>query len=129
MTEYRANLNEVRLSKLALIDILKENHKKHVAVYEEAVDGYWDETAKILHEALDKINKRHLPSDKEVNLYFPFPKNYSSDYQSAIEMLELSIDSTITLTAAEFQQYVKDNWTWSKTFSVTNSMYLKKNAY
>lgn len=40
-------------------------------------------------------------------------------------MLEMSVDSDITLDASEFDQYVCDNWSWSAATKAINASYIR----
>lgn len=41
------------------------------------------------------------------------PVDHTSDYERVIMMLEMSVDDTVVLNAGEFDQYVRDVWSWS----------------
>jgi hypothetical protein len=51
------------------------------------------------------------------------PVDHTADYDRILAMLEMSVDDTIMLDAQEFNQYVLDNWEWSRLASYTNQSY------
>lgn len=43
-------------------------------------------------------------------------KNKISDTQEAIDMLEYSVNETITLDSTSFKAYIKNEWDWTDSF-------------
>jgi len=57
------------------------------------------------------------------------PKDYTGEYDRAIKMLEMSVDETIEITSAEFQNFVQDIWNWSRDWALSNSGYVKSGKF
>ena len=55
------------------------------------------------------------------------PTDHTSDYERVIMMLEMSVDDTIVLNAGEFDQYVRDVWSWSRYDATTLGEYAVSN--
>jgi len=112
-------METISINKEQLVQILKENKEKHVASYLEAIENYKDAVKvyfpKFCQDALD--NPEKLPR------YDPplIPLSYEKDYNNAIEMLSYEVNDSVTLSAKEFRQLVKNQWSWSQDFESTFS--------
>ena len=51
------------------------------------------------------------------------PVDHTADYDRVMAMLEMSVDDTVILSAQEFNQFVLDDWEWSRLASYTNQCY------
>jgi len=49
--------------------------------------------------------------------------DYTSSYDTAIQMLEWSKDDTIEMASSEFRKLVEDEWDWTDAFLLSNSAY------
>ena len=100
--------------------ILQENRENHGAIVAEARKGYVDKAKKALNAKLDK-----LASGKIVGLTFHLqpPKDYTDAYDTVINMLEMTTDTSVTLGPDEFRCLVQDEWDWSDSFLLSNSGY------
>jgi len=125
-----------------LLDKIKENKDKHVAAYEEAWKGYLIEVA----EQLEKIAKDaranlktlngkewEVGDDKlhhEVKTHFAvnaqWPQSHADEYDRVIDMLDFTDIDEVVLTQQEFNQYVRDEWQWSRVFNETAGAYSAK---
>lgn len=114
-------MEKIKAKKAEVLKALKTNRAKHIAEYKEALKGYRVKCAKLLEKELTKIE-----AGKKFNMYFSVnePQSYEKDYNLAIEMLEMDINDTVELTRNEFSNYIKDDWNWKNSFSVTNSGYV-----
>lgn len=138
----------VQVKREQLIAQLTSNREKHLADYKIALAGY-KEAAKIKlikgHEdaraSLDKNLKRGLedldafdsrdPRKQSdylalvigVNVEMKVPRNYTSQYDAAIDMANWDVRETLELTHAEFQYFVRDVWDWTNDFYTTNATY------
>ena len=116
-------MQNIKVDKTKLIDILKNNLKTHTDEYNEALDGYHAEVTKCLTEALNKAIDgveyvTHIRLDK--------PLTNTESYETVIGMLELDTSEIIELNEHEYRQYVQDNWDWSRNAKLVNSTYLGK---
>ena len=110
----------VKVDKGELLFILKENRVAHKATVTEAFISY----RKLAIEELDKMIAE-AKAGKKIRraLELIEPMDMTDAYDTAIMMLEMSVDTTVELDTHEFQQYVQDKWQWSNQFSVSNMMY------
>ncbi len=50
-----------------------------------------------------------------------YPTEYLEDYDRAINKLEFSVADKVSLSAQDFDAYVRNNWSWRKSFIASNS--------
>lgn len=115
-------MNAIKVKKAELISKLRENRANHSAQFEKAATGYRAKVIETLESRLKDARAGKLP-----NLMFalPLPVDQTKAYDRAIGMLELSVDEIIELEEHDYQQYVLDEWNWSASTTMTNSMYLQ----
>lgn len=116
-------MNEVKLNKADLLQVLKENLAKHTA---EVAELRIDRTGKVLdhmetesNRALNDANYQPVTKD------FPMIESHEGEYKKVIRMVEMSVDDEITLDSRSFDQYVMDNWAWKSALDFTKSLYGK----
>jgi len=116
-------MDNVRIPKTKLLSILRNNRKKHRAIFEEALEGYRRAVTAELEQALAdaRAKKRFLRVSS-----FVAPTDQTSEYDRAIRMLELSSDRSIRLSEEDFAHYVMDKWEWSLAFENNVATYLRK---
>jgi len=120
-------------SKATVVETLKKNREEHETIYNEAVEGYRKafveavrETEGILADKLGELDKTKLPSPslkKHPLQSLKVPKNQLKEYDTVLEMLELTSDDTIVLDQDQYNCYMKDNWYWMNEFLLNNSAY------
>lgn len=116
----------IKVDRLHLLETLKKNREAHAEEYALAEKGFWLEFETRLSKALKQIRKTGSLEQKSFGgfgLEPSQPQNHSKDYDTIIKMLEFSIDSSIDLDNARFQQYVMDNWQWSSNVKSINSYF------
>lgn len=113
-------MNTVKVDKGELLKRITENRDKHRAIFEDALIGY----RKCVIEELDK-RLADARSGRKIDLYIGLiePQDHTKDYNSAIDMLEMSVDSEITLTSVDFRRYVRDEWEWKEQFIGSTAVY------
>lgn len=111
---------QTRINTKKLIEILKANRDGHVANYETAKKLYRQKYGQALQDRLDGKVK----FDSRIDL--ARPQNYQEDYDRAIEMLEMSEDESILLDTNQFQQYVKDEWNWTRNYRESTMWYMEE---
>jgi hypothetical protein len=99
-------LGEVKLKKSELINKLKENRSVHTQTYSDAMDGYFVSAKKELEKKIKSLDAKKVVSSFSVSV----PKDHTKEYDKIIEMLEMSTDEYIELSAREFDMYVRDEW-------------------
>ena len=118
-------MEAVIVDKGDLLVALKENRKKHREVFEKALIGYREEAIRLLDKAL-----KDAKAGRKVNTWIQLqePVDQTKDYDRAIKMIEMSVDTKIEISEHDFQCYALDDWVWKKQFTATNAMYLAKKA-
>jgi hypothetical protein len=110
-------MNTVKVKREDLLTKVRANREAHRELFLKAQEGY----RKLVIEELDRMladAKAGRKVSRSINLAEPV--DHTFDYDRVIMMLEMSVDDTVTLDALEFNQYVMDNWEWSKLANYTN---------
>ena len=116
----RIGMSTVTVKKDQLLEVLKSNREGHRGVFLAAQRGYRDAMIKELDTMLlDAREGRAIR--RQISL--PEPQDYTAAYDRVIRMLEMSVDDTITLTEADFAQYVMDDWDWTLPFRASTALY------
>ena len=114
-------MDSVRIDRLKLLTVLQENRTKHKLTVNVAFKEY----RKLVIVELDKMIDE-AKSGKTIRRAIDLiePMDQTAEYDTAILMLEMSVDQNIELDQHEFQQYVEDKWHWSNQFDFSNSTYM-----
>lgn len=114
-------MREVRIEKGKLREKVQANRDAHRDVFERAVEGYRTAAAVFFAEQLDRLRE-----GRQFMLRFaePVPEDHTADYDAILEMLDMGEEQHITLTAAEFRQYVRDDWGWKQEWTQTTQNYV-----
>jgi hypothetical protein len=113
-------MHSVTVKKDDLVAKVKANRKAHRDLFLKAQEGY----RKVIVAELDRMlsdAKAGRRISRSINLAEPV--DHTADYDRVLAMLEMSVDDTITLNSQEFNQYVRDNWEWSRLANITNTAY------
>jgi len=113
-------MNTVTVKREELLTKVRTNRDAHRTLFLKAQEGY----RKLVIEELDWMladAKAGRSISRSINLAEPV--DHTADYDRILAMLEMSVDDTIMLDAQEFNQYVLDNWEWSRLASYTNQSY------
>lgn len=116
-------MRTIRVNKGELVNALVEGRKKHKAEYLQACEGYRDTMRSFLKEQVG-----HLSEGATIPIIITDmpPKDHTEDYDVALKMLEMSVDSVVELTHEEFRHMVLDDWDWRRHWSALNMKYLTK---
>lgn len=113
-------MDSVRMNKSNLLEIVRVNRAKHLLEYEEAVKDYLLAVATVAKHNLDEVTANRITNMKHLPVT---PNTFETDYNRAIRMLELSVDTAVEIDEQVFKQLVLDEWSWKHSFSVSNSSY------
>lgn len=110
-----------------LLDTLRTNRAKHLKAYEAAKVGYRKLLKQELYDkiaVLDGKKFRARPANQHLgHIINRRPENYLAEYDEVIGMLEWTQDATIRLDSTQYQQYIKNEWNWSNSFTTANVAY------
>ena len=114
---------ELQFPTTDVLDKLKTNRKRHAEAYAEAVEGHREAVKKKYKEAIEKYQEElaKLVDGGEVKYFMVeaapgVSPQHLDEYDTAIEMLEMTSEDTLTLTQTQFHCYVRDKWTWTNNF-------------
>ena len=116
-------MNSVKMNRLELLKIVKENATKHVADYDEAVEDYKVAVAKLAKANLKLANTADLAEFRKIKNLPQAPANYADNYSRSIRMLELSVEEIIEVEEHIFNQLVLDEWGWKQQFVAQSALY------
>ena len=61
------------------------------------------------------------------DVQYDCPRSYESEYTDIIAMMEMSVDATVNLDMQSFKSYVLNEWSWSRGFAATTTLYKSYN--
>ena len=127
-------LNTVRVSKTFLLDTLRENRDKHEKAWNEIMDArqkklieeyeaLYDKVKEQIDERLAQVkaDRDCIPTAIQTHVEAPLPENHTKDYDQVITLIDASLDEEFELNSGEFNQYVNDDWSWKRAFTITAS--------
>ena len=143
------NKETVTVKREELIAKLKESREAHRKEYQEALDGYIVETAERVEQTLVALSK--LPGGTIAiaaqSIDFPnstdeadprkfsasniwndlhAPQSHVNEYDTVIEMLEMSVEDKVSISFSQFRKWVKNEWSWRSKFAATTAAYAGK---
>jgi len=118
-------MKSVVVNKAEALAILRKNRAEHHDIFLEAVEGYKKEAVRLLEDHIKAIKEGKV---RIVQVFLPQPVDYTKDYDRAIKMLEMSVNTNVELDDKSFQQYIMDDWSWKDQFIAANSTYSGKAA-
>lgn len=126
---FQRGQQSVNVKRSELLEVLKKNREQHKLDYKEAVEGYRGAKIKALEDALEKVKTEEKPEKISLNVSLNRPVNYINEYNQVIDMLEMSVDEFIKLDTDSFQAYIKDNWSWKRSFMSSNATYMASGKF
>lgn len=120
-------MNDVRMPRQKVLDIMRKNRDQHVEMYNTAFSKWKQDYAQQIQDEADRINGMTLDDwDGKDTFYMtdPRPHSYEDQYTEAIQMLEHDSRNEIVLSRSDYRRYVQDNWDWKENFMTSNSKYL-----
>ena len=114
-------MNIIKVKKDELLRKLIDNRDKHVSEYEDAVKGF---KQSVIDELAEYLNRATAGENITTKIVFDEPSCHEEDYDTVIEMLQMTVENEIYISMGEFRKYVQDKWNWKDGFSLTNSKYI-----
>lgn len=114
-------MNEITVDKFTLIQTIKANRDTHTAEFLTAQEKYREKVIETLDRRL-----RDARNGGKIKTYInlPEPVDYTSSYDTVIDMLSWELDETVTLSRQDFERYVLNKWEWSAQFAASTQSYL-----
>ena len=116
-------MNAIKMNRLQLLEIVRENKIKHITEAAEAIEDYKKLVLTISQANMKLAKTADLEKFKKIKSIPSLPQSYENDYGRAIRMLELSVEDVIEVEEDVFNQLVLDEWSWKRGFTVANTMY------
>jgi len=121
------SMKQVRIKKDKLLAILQKNRAEHRAIFLEAQKAFRAVAIKGLDAQL-KAARTGRPFELANLVSLVAPEDHTKEYDRSIQMLEMSVDTEITVDEREFTNYVQDVWNWSREWAGSNLRYTSKNS-
>ncbi len=115
----KEGLGIIKVKTTVLLDKIKENRKNHQTELNDALVGFKTYAENLLKAELKRVKKFKEPKD----IRFTKPQSHLEDYDQIIEMLVMSVDEEIEVTASQFRKYVMDKWDWTDHFKKLHTDY------
>jgi hypothetical protein len=118
-------MEEVKVKVSYLIGILTENRHEHKKAFELAYSGFRNKVIIAMEENLEKAK-----SGGEVITRIDSnpPIDHTEDYDVALDMLRIHMESEITITQEEYKNLILDKWHWSSSFRSSSSSYASSSS-
>jgi hypothetical protein len=116
-------LKTVNIKKSDLLEIVSDNLASHKRDYTEAMAGWHERIVDRYEAVLSDIRSGNYKQAIYPAVDLPMPESHEDDYMTILRMLELSADEIVELTYREFEQYVRDEWSWKESFTTTAGNY------
>ena len=116
-------LTIITVNKNELLSALVKNRDKHVQDYNDAMEGYKEESEKEVLKLLDRVRNGDF---SEMHVKLTKPVSHEKDYTKVINMLTMSIDTEIKISDEQFMMYVEDDWRWREQFEAVKNNYGKR---
>lgn len=107
-------MQDVTVDRDRLLSTVRENRAKHEQDFEDALFQYHFAQKVEVQEWMDM-----LEAGEDFNCVSKLirPQAHLEEYDTAIQMLEFSIEPKIVLEEHEFQQLVMDKWHWKAAYN------------
>lgn len=126
-------MREVKVKKDELLRVVRENRAKHIEGYKEAVAGYKEAALVAIDKAMQRLKAQVQDLEAgevlrlaAVSFDLRVPEDHTKDYDQVIRMLEMCVDTEVTLKADEFACYVMDDWEWKNDWLDVSNTYSNK---
>lgn len=113
-------MRQIEANKSEILAKLLFNRSKHIEDFKDAMRIFREEAANELRQRAKEFDggvTTNLKIDLDV------PVSHEKEYDIVIAMLESETRDKITITTAEFQSYVMDDWDWKEDFFANVSSY------
>lgn len=113
----------VRVRTEELLGILRANRDAHREIFNKAQVKYRE---RVIAELDQRLKDAREGRQIDMIIHLPVPEDHTSDYDAEIRMLEMSTTKEIKIRRHEFDNYVMDNWSWSRSFAANSISYTQQ---
>lgn len=113
-------MNTITVKKERLLETLQTNRANHRDEFLKAQEGY---RAKVIEVLDQRLQDAREGKQIDLRIHLPEPRDYTSDFDTAISMVEWAEGDTMDLEQHDFERYVLNKWEWREAFIATNSRY------
>lgn len=117
----RADFSVVVMPRDKLIKKMMENRAAHEEAFNKAMEGFSLRAKQLLEESLDRIRKG---SKEAVLVHVPQPESHLADYDAYIQALQVQPFDDVRLPMSEWRCYYRDEWSWKRNWTTSNSDYV-----
>lgn len=115
-----SNMKEIRASRKNLLEALQKNKKEHYSTFLKAQEIYRE---RVIEELDIMLNDARKGRQIRRAISLLEPEDHTSEYVSAITMLEMCEDETLMITSDDFRRLVMDEWGWKAAWLSNTSAY------
>jgi hypothetical protein len=114
-------MQSITVDKEKLIETIKRNRDSHRDQFLVAQERFREEVIRLLDERLAAAR-----DGKKVDLAIrlPEPEDFTSYYDTALNMLEWEEADEVELDQTDFERYVENKWEWAGRWAGTTANYL-----
>jgi hypothetical protein len=114
-------MQNITVDKTRLLTTLRTNRDDHRSLFLKAQEKYRERVIEELDRRLADARARRKI---DVAIRLPVPEDYTSEFDTAISMVEWAEGDTMTLSESDFQRYVLNKWDWQRAFTANSMSYL-----
>lgn len=114
-------MDQVRVKKAQLIETLRANRDEHAEQYQRAIEKYRERTLEWFNAQVEILKAGRDPQRSSP---LPVPEEHTEDFDRVIEMMNWTLNDEVELSQMEFEQYVRNQWGWARTFTANTAAYL-----
>jgi len=104
-----------------LLKRLRTNRAEHKKQYAEAMRGF---RKQVIQKCQERLRQAKANDSKATDsILLAEPENHLAEYDTVIEMLEMTKDEEMVLDYSQFQRLVRDNWEWKGRFAALYAGY------
>ena len=113
----------ITVDKVALIAKLKENRDGHAGKVAKAREVYRE---RVIEELGRRLEEAQTGRDIDPGFLhrLPIPRDYTVEYDRAIDQYEWEKSDVVELTTTNFNRFVRDEWDWHDAFVGSTQTYL-----
>lgn len=118
---YAPGMEKVTVTKADLIETVRRNREEHRSQFIAAQERYREAMIAELDRALQEARE-----GRKIRRAFslPVPEDYTSSYDTALEMLAWEVGDEVTLDKRSFEELVLNKWAWHQQFAANTQSYL-----